>query len=225
MSSLFRSFSEILRHELLIAYRTRRELLAPLVFFCVVATLFPIAISPDPVTLSRLAPGGIWIAALLAVLLSLDKLFFVDYLEGALDHWLLAPQPLSLLVFAKVLAHWLTTGLPLVIMAPVLGFMLQLPTAATLMLGISLLLGTPILSLVGAIGTALTVTLPRGGLLLAVLVLPLYIPVLILGVSAVVATMSGIPAIGQLAWLAALLCLSCALAPLAIAFALRVGVH
>lgn len=223
--NLLSSLSHIFRHELLLAYRQRREFITPLAFFVMMAMLFPLAVSPDPLVLQRLAPGIIWVGALLATLLSLDRLFLLDYLEGVLQQWVLSPRPLSLLVLTKVLAHWLILGLPLVIIAPLLGLFLHLPLVAVKILVVSLLLGTPTLSLIGAIGVALTVGLRNSGVLLALLMLPLYIPVLIFGASAVSAAADGLMMTGQLAWLGVLLILSLSLAPLAIAGALRIGVN
>lgn len=213
----------ILQRELILAYRQRQELLNPIVFFILIVTLFPIAVSPEPKILQMLAPGIIWVAALLACLLSLDRLFAADAHDGTLEQLLLTPQPLSLLVLAKIAAHWLVTGLPLVLISGILGLLLNLPSPALPYLLASLALGTPLLSLIGAIGAALTVKLRHSGVLLVLLILPLYIPVLIFGASAVTAASTGIVPAGQLAWLAALLVLGISLAPVTIAAALRIG--
>lgn len=213
----------LLKRDLRLAGRRRGELLNPLLFFAVVITLFPLGVGPDPQTLSGIAAGTLWVSALLAVLLSLDAMFRGDYEDGTLEQWLISPLPLPLLVLTRVFGHWLVTGLPLVVLAPLLGLLLQLPPSGVGALVNSLLLGTPVLSLVGAIAVALIVGLRRGGMLLALLVLPLYVPVLIFGAGAVDAATSGLPATGQLLMLAALLVLALTLAPLAAAAALRIG--
>lgn len=215
----------LLRRDLRLAFRNRAELANPLLFFVVVISLFPLGLGPDPKTLAGVAPGTLWVTALLAVLLSLDALFRADYEDGTLEQWLVSPQPLPLLVLVRVAGHWLVTGLPLVLLAPVLGVALHLEGAAIATLAASLLLGTPVLSLVGSIAVALIVGLRRGGMLLSLLVLPLYVPVLIFGAGAVEAAAAGLPAAGQLLFLAALLVLSLTLAPLAAAAALRIGIE
>lgn len=214
-----------LKRDLLLMMRRRSEVLNPLVFFALVITLFPIGISPDPALLAAIAPGLLWVAALLAALLSLDSLFRADYDDGSLEQLLLTPQPLALLALAKVAVHWLLTGLPLALMAPVLGIMLSLPAGSYGVLAISLALGSASLSLIGAIGAALTVGLSRGGVLLSLLVLPLYIPVLIFGVGAVQAAILGDGVLAHLAILGALLALALSLAPLAIAASLRISIN
>jgi heme exporter protein B len=195
-----------------------------LLFFILVVSLFPLGIGPSPQLLATIAPGVIWVAALLATLLSMERLFRSDFEDGALEHLLLSPHSLPLLVLAKVSAHWLVTGLPLLLVSPLLGVLLQLPASAIRALPLTLLLGTPALSLIGAIGVALTVSLRRGGVLLTLLVLPLYVPVLIFGTAAVAAAGAGLPTTGQLALLGALLALALTLAPLATAAGLRIGV-
>lgn len=217
-------FIQTFRRELVLAFRRKSELVNPLIFFLIVLTLFPIGVSPEPDFLSQLAPGLLWVAALLATLLSMDSLFKADFEDGSLEQLLLSPQPLFMVVLAKVGAHWLMSGLALTLIAPVLSVMLFLPTEGVLGLMLSLLLGTPTLSLVGAIGAALTVGLRRGGVLISLLVLPLYIPVLIFGSSAIQAAITGLPLAGYLALLGALLALALALAPLAIGAALRISV-
>lgn len=213
-----------LKRELLLSYRRKSDLVNPLIFFLMVATLFPLGVSPDPTFLADVAPGVVWVAALLATLLSMDSLFRSDFEDGTLEQILLSPQPLYLVVLAKVLAHWMLTGLPLTLLAPVLGVMLFLPTEGMWGLMLSLLLGTPTLSLVGAIGAALTVGLRKGGVLISLLVLPLYIPVLIFGSAAVQGAVTGLPLGGYLAILGAMLSLGLVLAPLAIGAALRISV-
>ena len=222
--SLLRAILALLRRDLLLAFRARSELLNPLIFFALVVRLFPLATSPEPGVLRLLAPGIIWVAALLATLLSLDQLFRSDHDDGSLEQLVLSPHPLPLLVLAKIFAHWLVTGLPLVLVAPLLGAMLNLPAPALLTLASGLLLGTPILSAIGAIGAALTVRLRRGGMLLSLLILPLYVPVLVFAAAAVEASAAGLPARGQLYLIASLMLFSLSFAPMAIAAALRVSV-
>jgi len=203
--------------------RRRADWLNPLVFFVIVVTLFPLGVGPDAELLTQIAPGVIWVAALLATLLALDNLFRHDYTDGSLDHLLLSSQPLPVLVTAKVAAHWTVTGLPLVLLSPLLALLMQLPLAALPALLVSLVLGTLTLSLIGAIGAALTVSLSGGGVLLPLLVLPLFIPVLIFGSSSVLAASSGLPIEAQLSILAAMCLLALVLSPWATAAALRVG--
>lgn len=209
--------------ELRLAVRRRGELVHPLVFFAAVATLFPLAIGPEPATLARIAPGIVWVAALLAVLLPLERLFRDDLEDGTLELLLLSPCPAALLALAKVLAHWLVTALPLIVFAPVVALLLQLPLQALPVLLITLLLGTPVLALVGAIAAALMLGLRAGGPLLALLLLPLYVPVLIFAAGAVDRAVAGIGVAGPLYFLAGLLVLALTLAPPAIAGALRIA--
>ena len=213
-----------LKRDLLLSYRRKSDLVNPLIFFLMVATLFPLGVSPDPTFLADVAPGVVWVAALLATLLSMDSLFRSDFEDGTLEQILLSPQPLYLVVLAKVLAHWMLTGLPLTLLAPVLGVMLFLPGDGMWGLVLSLLLGTPTLSIIGAIGAALTVGLRKGGVLISLLVLPLYIPVLIFGSAAVQGAVTGLPLDGYLAILGAMLSLGLVMAPLAIGAALRISV-
>lgn len=217
------AFWALLKRDLTLFYRHRAELVNPLLFFIIVVTLFPLGISPEARILEVIAPGVIWVAALLAAMLSLDNLFRSDFEDGTLEQMALSPHVLPLLVLAKVLAHWLVTGVPLLLLAPLLGELLFLPGEAIPALLLTLLLGTPILSLIGAIGVALTVGLRRGGMLLSLLVLPLYIPVLIFAANAVNVAASGFPITGQLYLLGALLSLSLTLAPFATAAALRIS--
>ncbi|KTB78390.1 heme transporter [Pseudomonas syringae pv. syringae PD2766] len=212
----------VVREARLLARRPA-ELLNPLVFFALVIALFPLAIGPDAQLLQTLSPGLVWVAALLAVLLSLDGLFRSDFEDGSLEQWVLSPHPLALLVLSKVLAHWVFSGLALVLLSPVLALMLGLPVSCLPVLMLSLLLGTPVLSLMGAVGAALTVGLKRGGLLLALLILPLYIPVLILGSAALQAALQGMPATGYLLWLGSLTVLAITLTPFAIAAGLKIS--
>lgn len=221
---MFHAFSALLKRDLLLAFRHRGELANPLLFFLMIVTLYPLGVSPEPEVLRKIAPGVIWIAALLSALFSLENLFRSDFEDGALEQMLLSAQPLSLLVLGKVLAHWLVSGLPMLLMAPLLGLLLAMPSAAVAALVLTLALGTPLLSLVGAIGVALTVGLRRGGVLLTLLVMPLYIPVLIFATNAVTAAAAGMPIAGQIYFLASLLVLALTLAPFAIASALRISV-
>ncbi|AMA46558.1 heme exporter protein CcmB [Pseudomonas monteilii] len=217
-------FFSMMRREARVLCRRPAELANPLVFFALVVALFPLAVGPETALLRTLSPGLVWVAALLAVLLSLDGLFRSDFEDGSLEQWLLSRRALPLLALAKVLTHWLFSGLALVVLAPLLALMLGLPGECLPVLLASLLLGTPVLSLLGAVGAALTVGLKRGGLLLALLVLPLYIPVLILGSGALQAALQGLPATGQLWWLASLAALTVTLAPFAIAAGLSISV-
>ena len=195
----------------------------PLLFFVLVTTLFPLGIGADPALLREVAPGIIWVAALLAAMLSLDSVFRSDFEDGSLEQFLISAQPLSILVLAKVVAHWLITGLPLLIVAPLLGLLLDLPAASISTLLVTLALGTPVLSMIGAIGVALTVGLHRGGVILSLLVLPLYIPVLIFAANAVESAGAGLPIVAHLSLLTALLVLSMSLSPLATAAALKIS--
>lgn len=223
--SLGRAFWALLKRDLLLAYRHRSQLANPLLFFTIVASLFPLAVSPEPTLLKTIAPGVIWVAALLAAMLSLDGVFRSDFDDGSLEQLVLSPFPMALLVMAKVFAHWLITGFPLILLSPLLGILFHLESEALSALFMTLALGTPVLSFIGAIGVALTVGLRRGGVLLSLLVLPLYIPVLIFGASAVANAAAGLVITGQLAFLGALLAGSVALAPLASAAALRISLN
>ena len=218
----FSACMALIKRDLLLAFRSPGQTVNPMAFFLMVASLFPLGISPDKEILSQLAGGIIWIGALLAVLMSLDSLFKSDQDDGSLDQLLLSPHPLPLLVLAKVFTHWVTTGLCITLMAPLLALMLHMPSEALPALLGSLLLGTPILSLAGAIGAALTVRIRRGGVLLTLLSLPLYIPVLIFATGAVNAAASQLPYTGHMLWMSVFLVLGLSLAPIAIAGALRV---
>jgi len=223
--STLRAFVGVAQRDLRIGFIKRSELLNPVFFFILVVSLFPLGVGPGPAMLGAIAPGVIWVAALLATLLSMERLFRSDFEDGSLEQILLSPHPLALLVLAKVAAHWLMTGLPLLLISPLLGVLLHLHSDALSTLMLSLLLGTPSLSLLGAIGVALTVGLRRGGVLLTLLVLPLYVPILIFGTAAIAASASGLPASGQLALLGAILALALVLAPLAIAAGLRISIN
>lgn len=216
-------FFATLQREMQLGLRAPAEVLNPLFFFVVVVSLFPLALSPEPELLQLVAPGVVWVAALLAVMLSLDGLFRRDEESGALEQLLVAPQALFIPVLARVLAHWLLVGLPLVLMAPVLGYMLHLPLAVLDTLFLGLLLGTPVLMMVGAIGAALTVGLRRSGILLALLVLPLYVPVLVFGAGSVGYAMDGLPVAAIMALLAAKLLVALSVGPFAVVLGLRIS--
>ena len=224
MSGSTSAFFAQLRRDLLVAFRNRSEALNPLMFFVLVTLLFPLGIGPSANLLQTISPGVLWVAALLSALLSLDSMFRSDYEDGTLEQLVLSPQPLGLLVVARVFAHWVMSAVPLLLLSPVLAIALNMAPRAIPVLMLTLLLGTPVFSVIGAIGVALTVGLRRSGMLLALLVIPLYIPVLIFGAGAVDAAASGLPVTGQLYILAALLVLSLTLAPVAIAAALRMSV-
>lgn len=218
-------FWTVLRRDLLLAYRRRADVLTSLFFFVIVVSLFPLGVGPERETLRLIAPGVVWVAALLAAMLSLNRLFAADQQDGTLEQMALAPTPLAVIVLAKVLAHWMVSGLPLALMAPVLGLQFDLPGPALGVLLISLVLGTPVLSLIGAIGAALTLGLRGGGVLLSLLVLPLYIPVLIFGAGAVETTMIGMSPEGHLSLLGAFLLLALAATPFVSALALRIAME
>lgn len=221
---MLKTMYQITRRELLIAYRRQADILNPLWFFIIVITLFPLSIGPDPALLARISGGIIWVAALLSALLSLERLFADDFQDGALEQLMLMPVPLPLVVIAKVIAHWLLTGLPLLLISPLLAVLLSLDMQTWLAVVLTLLIGTPTLSFIGAIGVALTVGLQKGGVLLSLLILPLYIPVLIFSTSAIDTAASGMAYQGQLAILGAMLMGSLTLAPFAISAALRVSI-
>jgi heme exporter protein B len=223
MASLLRAIVAAVCRDLLVAGRRVYAILLPLVFFVIVTSLFPLGVGPDPAVLRTLAPGVLWVAALLATLLSLNRLFAEDYADGTLELLVLAPHPLSMLVVAKVTAHWLVTGLPLVLLSPLLAVSLSLPDGAIPTLVVSLLLGTPVLSLIGAIGAALTIGLRGGGVLISVLVLPLYTPVLIFGAGAVAQAAAGHSPDAHISVLAGFLALAATLAPWATSAAIKVS--
>ncbi len=218
-------FTAVLRRDLRLALRHGSDTMVVLAFFVIVVALFPFGVGPAEKTLETIAAGVVWVAALLAALLSLDRLFQADYEDGSLDHLLLAPLGSGGLVAAKALAHWLTTGVPLVLLAPLLALLMHMRPSALLVLMVSLLLGTPVLTLIGAIGAALVLGARRGGVLLSLLILPLYIPVLIFGVLAVEAAATGAGAHPHLLLLAALLLAGLVAAPLTASAALRQAVE
>lgn len=217
--------SALLRHDLALAWRQRSNMVVSVVFLVIVTSLFPLAIGPEPQQLRALAPGILWVAALLASMLSLSRLFAQEYADGSLEQLLLSPQPLALLVLAKICAHWITSGLPLVLLAPLLAQQYSLPADSALWLSASLLLGTPALSLNGAVGAALTLGVRGGTVLLCILVLPLCVPVLVFGTGAGVVADSGIAPWPQLSLLGACLALSLLLGPLAAAAGLRIAME
>ena len=213
----------IVRRDLLLVFRRRSDVFNTLVFFVIVVSLFPLGVGPEPNQLRAMAPGVIWVAALLAAMLALNRLFASDYADGTLEQMALASEPLFILVIGKVLAHWLVTGLPLVLIAPVLGLQFDMPPDALAVMAGSLALGTPVLSLIGGVGAALTLGVRGGGVLVALLVLPLYIPVLVFGAGAVVASGAGLSAQAHLLLLGAALALAMVLSPWAPAMALRIS--
>ncbi len=217
------AFAAVVRRDLILAVRHRAEALNPLLFFLIVVSLVPLGASPRRELLELVAPGMLWIGALLAALLSLERMFRTDFEDGSLELMLISPHPLPLIVLAKIVAHWLVTGLPLLAAAPLIALLLGLPGRSLAVLLATLALGTPALSAVGAIGVALTVGLRRGGMLLSLLVLPLYVPVLVFAAGAVAAAAGGLPALGQLYVLGALAALSLSLSPFAAAAALRIS--
>ena len=222
---MFNAWVQILKRDLLIAFRRRSEIIHPLIFFVMVISLFPLAIGDDKILLQKIAPAIIWVTALLATMLSLDNLFRSDFEDGSLEQMSLLKIPLSLIVIAKVMAHWLITGLPLILITPLLAVLLYMQAETTSMLLLTLLLGTPTLSLIGAVGIALTVALRQGGVILSLLILPLYIPVLIFATLALQNTAQGFSAEAQLAMMLAILVLAITLAPFAIAAALKVSLN
>lgn len=224
-SGVWFSLTGVLRRDLRVAMRRRSDLAGGLLFFVIVTSLFPLGIGAEPDLLRRLAPGVVWVAALLAAMLSLARLFADDWHDGSLEQLLLATTPLPLLVLAKMTAQWLTTGLLLALVSPLLALQFDLSGPATAALALSLLLGTPVLSLVGGIGAALTVGVRGAGLLLSVLVLPLVVPVLIFGAGAVSAVGAGENAGAYFSLLGAMLALALFLAPLAAAAALRIALE
>jgi len=223
--STFSMFRWIVMRDLMLAWRRRADVLSTLFFFVIVVSLFPLGIGPETQLLRSIAPGVVWVAALLASMLSLGRVFANDYHDGTLEQMLLSPQPLYLIVMGKVLAQWLVSELPLVIIAPLVGVQFGLSGETLLVLFISLLIGTPVLSLIGAIGAGLTLGLRGGGVLIALLILPLYIPVLIFGAGAVDGSIMGTEVIANIYLLLALLVLGIVFAPWAAAAALRISLE
>ncbi len=223
--SLLRLFALVLRRDLLLALRRQADVLTTLVFFVMVVSLFPLGVGPEPSMLRKMAAGVLWVAALLASMLSLNRLFAADYLDGTLEQMLLAPQSLSMLILGKIVGHWMLSGLPLVLIAPVLGLQFDMSVQALWVLVLALLLGTPILSMIGSIGAALTLGLRGGGVLVSLLVLPLCIPVLIFGTSAVEAVNTGMTIVPNIALLGAMCLVALVFTPWVTAQALRISME
>lgn len=216
-------FSSILKRELKTAWQKKAELLNPLWFFLLVITLFPLVVGPEPALLSKIGPGVVWVAALLSALLAFERLFADDFRDGSLEQLMLLSYPLSLMALAKVVAHWLLTALPLLLLSPIAALLLAIEPTVWWALILTLLLGTPTLSAIGAIGVALTVALRKGGVLLSLLVVPLMIPVLIFSASVLEAALLHLDYSGQLAILGAIMALTVSLSPFAIATALQIS--
>jgi heme exporter protein B len=214
---------DTIKRDLLVTFRNPAEMLNPIVFFVIVISLFPLGISPSESVLRDIAPGVIWVAALLATLLSMDLIFRSDYEDGSLEQMTLTQQPLLLIIGGKIASHWLMTGLPLTLLSPLLALMLFVGEQGVEAIVLSLLLGTPILSLLGAVGASLTVGLRKGGVLIAILILPLYVPVLILATEMVKTGMVGGDYSGHMLWLAAILALSLGVAPVASGAGVRIS--
>ena len=223
--SLSEALRGVVRRDLLLAMRHRSDVAMSIFFVVIVASLFPLGVGPEPAVLRMIGPGVLWVTALLACLLSLGRLFTADYLDGVLEQTALIPQPLAVLVVGKVFAHWVISGLPVVLLSPLLGLQFGLGGDTLKVLTLSLLLGTPTLSMIGAIGAALTLGLRGSGLLVALLVLPLFVPVLIFGAGAVTSSVAGIGSEANLSLLGACFMLSLAFAPWATAVALRIALE
>jgi len=223
--SMWEALRWVVRRDLLLAMRHRSDVAMSVFFVVIVASLFPLGVGPEPTVLRMIGPGVLWVTALLACLLSLGRLFTADYLDGVLEQMLLIPQPLVVLVVGKVFAHWVISGLPVVLLSPLLGLQFGLGGGSLGVLTLSLLLGTPTLSMIGAIGAALTLGLRGSGFLVALLVLPLFVPVLIFGAGAVTSSLAGIGSEANLSLLGACFLLSLAFAPWATAVALRIALE
>ncbi|NGZ98683.1 MAG: heme exporter protein CcmB [Nitrospira sp. WS110] len=224
-SSMWGAIGEIVRRDLLLAMRRRSDAAMSVFFLVIVVSLFPLGVGPEPAVLRTIGPGVLWVAALLACLLSLARVFTADYVDGTLEQMVLIPHPLAVLVVGKVFAHWVISGLPIVLLSPLLGLQFGLSGEALGVLVMSLLLGTPTLSMIGTIGAALVLGVRGSGLLVALLVLPLYVPVLIFGAGAVTSSMAGIGGEANLSLLGACLVLSLFLAPWATAVALHIALE
>lgn len=222
---MLKALNCVIRRDLLLAFRRRSDVLTTLFFFVIVATLFPLGVGPEAALLRTMAPGILWVAALLASMLALGRLFALDHADGTLEQMLLSAEPLTVIVIGKLIAHWLVSGLPLVLLAPLLAVQFDLPSDSVAVLFFSLLIGTPVLSLIGSIGAALTLGVRGGGVLVSLLVLPLYIPVLIFGAGAVGAQASGLGSSAHLLLLGGVLAGAAALAPWATAAALRISLE
>ncbi|MPW28766.1 heme exporter protein CcmB [Agarivorans sp. B2Z047] len=219
------AFTTVVKRELLAAFRQKSDVLNPLWFILIVITLFPIAVGPEPLLLAKIAPGILWVAALLSSLLSLERLFRDDFADGSLEQMLMSGSSLALIALAKIVAHWLITGVPILLLSPLLAVLLSLEWQSFQATFYTLVLGTPVLSLIGSVGVALTVGLRKGGVLLSLLVLPLYIPVLIFATSAIEAASLSLPYAGHLAIMGAISLLALTLAPFATAAALKVSIN
>lgn len=225
MSGVLQTLAMVVYRDLLIAFRRRSDLANTVLFFVLVVSMFPFGVGPEPNLLRAVAPGVVWVAALLASMLALTRMFAADYADGTLEQMVMSPVPLSVVVFGKIAAHWLVTGVPLVLLAPVLALQFDVPVSAYGTLMVSLALGTPVLSLIGAIGAALTLGVRGSGVLTALLVLPLYVPVLILGAGAVDGAAAGMDVSAHLSLLAALLIFAAAFSLWPVAAALRVALE
>ena len=223
--SLFGLLGLVIQRDLLLAMRRRADVLTTLIFFVMVVSLFPLGVGPEPDMLRRMASGVLWVAALLSSMLSLPRMFSADYVDGTLEQMMLAPQSLTMMVLGKIVAHWMLSGLPLVLIAPVLGLQFDMPAQALWILVVALLLGTPVLSMIGAIGAALTLGLRGGGVLVSLLVLPLCIPVLIFGAGAVEAVNNGMGVASNLSLLGAFLLFALVFTPFVAAQALRISME
>jgi heme exporter protein B len=223
--SLFGLFGLVVRRDLLLAMRRRADVLTTLIFFVMVVSLFPLGVGPEMDMLRKMASGVVWVAALLASMLSLPRMFSADHADGTLEQMMLAPQSLSVLVLGKIVAHWMLSGLPLALIAPVLGLQFDMSPAALWILVLALLLGTPVLSMIGAVGAALTLGLRGGGVLVSLLVLPLCIPVLIFGAGAVEAVTSGMSVVSNLSFLGAFMLFALVFTPFVAAQALRISME
>lgn len=223
--SLLGLFGLVVRRDLLLAMRRRADVLTTLIFFVMVVSLFPLGVGPEMSMLRKMASGVVWVAALLASMLSLPRMFSADHADGTLEQMMLAPQSLSVLVLGKIVAHWMLSGLPLALIAPVLGLQFDMPPQALWILVLALLLGTPVLSMIGAVGAALTLGLRGGGVLVSLLVLPLCIPVLIFGAGAVEAVTSGMSVVSNLSFLGAFMLFALVFTPFVAAQALRISME
>jgi heme exporter protein B len=223
--SLMGLFGLVVRRDLLLAMRRRADVLTTLIFFVMVVSLFPLGVGPEMDMLRKMASGVVWVAALLASMLSLPRMFSADHADGTLEQMMLAPQSLSVLVLGKIVAHWMLSGLPLALIAPVLGLQFDMSPQALWILVLALLLGTPVLSMIGAVGAALTLGLRGGGVLVSLLVLPLCIPVLIFGAGAVEAVTSGMSVVSNLSFLGAFMLFALVFTPFVAAQALRISME
>jgi len=225
LSAWFRVINGVVKRDLLLAFRQKAELAQPLMFVLMVVTLFPLGVGPSPELLQRIGPGIIWIAAILSGLMGMDRIFRDDFYDGSIEQMLLSGTPMILVSAAKILCHWLVSFVPLILMTPLLALFLNLTWDMTVALMITLVIGTPVLSMLGAIGVALTVGLRKGGLILSLLLIPVFIPLLIFATSAIESASMQLPYMPQLAIMGAILLLTAALAPAAVSYALKVSQH